>query len=207
MSTILSIGDICEVRAWVVNAEQAAVNSYFFEITAASSSSDTDQALSDAIDTIIAPKYKSALGSDSDYRGTQLYIVTRRPMPAYVSTTASAGFGTASGLTMGRQTSGLIAWRTAFAGPGFRGRTYFPFPTTGEDASGAIPSNGYLTILNGLSTALTGGNSFGVAGTAKLSIFHRTTRTPTTVTSGAPIAKWATQKRRGSYGRANVSPI
>lgn len=209
MPNVLNTSDICEARVWTTNQEQAAVNSFFFRIVGGGGVTDTDQALVTAIDSVIESAWKSAIGADSVYNGVQLYIVKPRPMPAFVKEISSAGPGTNLGLTMGRQTTGLISWRTALAGSANRGRTYFPFPTTTEDQSGAVPTNAYLTILDGIMLALIGPILFGSAATAILGVYHRATNVTTDIlaSSSSPVKKWATQKRRGSYGRPNVSPI
>ncbi len=108
---------------------------------------------------------------------------------------------------MGRQLCGMISWRTLFAGPANRGRTFFPFPCTDEDSVGGVPTIAYETILNNIATALAGPIAFGAGGMAVLGVYHRVSRTTSPIDDWTIQRKFATQKRRGSYGRANVSPI
>lgn len=113
------------------------------------------------------------------------------------------------------QVCGLLQWKTDYAGPANRGRTYFPFPTSGDDASGGIPSNTYLAALDLFAvqlldlTAITaGGDSLAISlvlkhGKNKAGV----TPPPTPITGHHAYPIFATMQKRGYFGRPNKSPI
>lgn len=91
-----------------------------------------------------------------------------------------------------------------------------PFPNSLQDTGTGIPTSGYIGVLSTIASDINtfiGGITLGVNITQVL--YHRNFphAEPPIPPSDTPItgfrvsAKWATQRRRGSFGRANVSPI
>jgi hypothetical protein len=220
MTAPLVVGGLYEVRAWLLQAEQAAVNTwhYFVLNQTGTAVNDTDMALT--LETDVAAKYKALLSTDTQFRGVQ--VTLKNPAagtspPATVFSNTLFGNGSAAEPDCPRQCAGLIHWSTPLGGPKNRGRTYFPFPTAGNLLTNGQPTAAYQTSLVAFATALLNRTTISNAGalgtaTVDLVIYHRPAKgtpmpTPTPVTGFIVPAKFATQKRRGSYGRPNGSPI
>jgi len=208
--SVLTNESIMQVRAWVVNAEQAAVNTWYYDISSVVGNPTSLEFLT-ALDTAIATAYKGLFGADCTYRGLQGRDIVQVPIYTDDVVTANSGVGTATGLTMPRQACGLTTWTTAFAGPKRRGRTYWPFPSVVDDAAGGVPSATYLTAMAGMATDLSnffGFSSGGNSANTNFSVYSRKAPAGTTsITGFVNRTKFATMKKRGSYGRANSSPI
>lgn len=209
--TALAVGDILQLRAWTTLGEQAAVNTFHYLVTAATGAATTDLDAATVFSSLVNSSYKTLTSADTRFNGVQCNIISRTPLPIGQADVIDAGPGTDSNPAMGRQLCGLISWRTLFAGPAFRGRTYFPFPVTDEDAAGGKPTNGYIIGLTSFAGAVRGMVSIlgALGGTAsvQLVIYHRATKTTTPIVASHVDAAFATMKKRGSFGRPNVSPI
>jgi len=216
MTIALQMGDQIQARIWFTQAEQAAVCTFTWSVLSVSGLSVSDNDAARVIDTAVATLFKSIMSTDSSYRGTQLTVISRTPRPVAQSYVTNQGPGVEAPPDLPRQTAGLISWQTAFAGRRFRGRTYTPFPATGNNQTDGIPTSSYQTVLGNIANALFNLNTIsnvGSTGSAlvQMILLHRAGKSPTpqpSPVSGYIIrAKWATQRRRGSYGRANGSPI
>jgi hypothetical protein len=208
----LNAGDIVQVRIWTTLAEQAAVNTIHYVISTVPTPGPTPLDLITALDTSIAPEIKALLPIDATYNGMQGRVINTPTLYLNDVDVTSAGPGTNANPAMGRQLCGLIRLATIFARPKYRGRLYWPFPCVDEDFTGGIPSVAYVTALNGILGNMFSLTTFGGGGgtaNCAMAIYHRATNDATRVVASGSFAerKWATQKRRGSFGRANVSPI
>ena len=116
---------------------------------------------------------------------------------------------------MSRQTAGLTSWYTDYAGPGRRGRTYFPFPANASDEGLGLPTDTYVTNMTNLAVSLLSFNTVsGVGGTVTLQFVLLSTKSLATpgihtasITGFQPRKRWATMRKRGSYGKSNVVPF
>jgi hypothetical protein len=208
--------DVLQFRTWVSQAEQGAVVTFYYGILSQSGTPTTDLDCANAIDAILAPKFKSILSTDASYRGTQAVIINRPVRPAPVISNLLTGAGSAAPPDLPRQTCGLISWRTPFSGRRYRGRMYVPFPPAVDNGTDGVPIAGYITVLSNIGTALMGLttiNNAAVTGSVGVSFVlnHGKGKTPipavTPITSFTAQNKWATQRKRGSYGKANVPPF
>jgi len=209
MATNLGLGDLLQMRIWSVQGEQAGVNTIYYRVgTVTGTVADSDAAID--FDTTINAAYKALLSTLAVYRGIVARVI-KTPLPISVFTIANAGAGTGGTTALPRQTSGLISWKTNFAGRGFRGRTYLPFPWGTAVANQEAPTAAYVTAINTLATAINGFTTAtsGGGGPAQLAQVLRVKApaSPIPINDFLESDKWATQKRRGSFGRANVSPI
>jgi len=216
MSNPLQPGAIVRTRHWSTHAEQSAVITFHWQCAQASGQPVTDFDFAKAIDTIVAPALKAILPTDVTYKGTQAQIISNIPLTLAVPYNTAAGPGLTTAPALPTQTCGLISWYTNNAGRAYRGRTYMPFPAPGEETTGSVPTTAYLTSLSNLAAALMNTTSVANAaanGTIAVAqiILHKQKKgvLPTgALVQGFIIRpKWATQRRRGSFGRANVSPI
>ena len=177
----------------------------------------TDSEIAAAYAASVAGPMKAAMSHKATYRG----ISVGRCFPLPVGVTTDDNTGTAAGTAavdmMATQVSGIITKRTSFGGRAFRGRMYVPFvPVDAADGSGK-PTGAYGILLAAVGVAAC--SSFIVVGaggntTMVPCLFHRKgyivgTPPPVGVNTITPVtnltlsSKFATQRRRGMYGRPN----
>lgn len=125
----------------------------------------------------------------------------------------STGVGFAGGLAgdvLPTQTAGLITKRTAVPGRRGRGRAYIPFPTESYNDANGLPTNAYMTPAGALAFSISQSVLVGTLIDGNYLdpvILHRDTGGTSDILATLARQKWATQRRRGSYGRPNVSPF
>ncbi len=219
MAEDLEVGDVVRVRVWTTTAEQAAVNTLYWQVEAIPFTPPSDVEIADDLDAMLGPLYIAVMGANSKYNGVQVYKMSTdlnfTPFQPAVVTT-SAGMGTATGVPLPRQSCGIISWNTRKVGQRYRGRTYLPFPAASMDAGNGTPSTGTVTNYNAIALACANYVTTGTTScSVKQQLYHHGLPKHVPPLPGTldeiqgwhiPV-KWATQKRRGSYGRANTSPI
>jgi hypothetical protein len=215
MANNIAVNDLILVKFWSTFGDQAAVNRYWFECTASTGTGGTDVDFATTLGTNMPSPIKNLIATPAVYNGLQVQIYRNGTPFVAVNSTAGTGGGTGGAQGMGRQLSGLIQIKTNFAGQQFRGRSYIPFPAAAEDQNSAIPTGAYIVLLNTyisvlFTTWIAGGG--GNTSSMQMVIKHGpdkdgVTPPPTFVTSMVPVLKWATQRRRGSFGRTNLSPV
>lgn len=210
MATVLVPGMVVRVSAWCVESGQAAVNTFFYFVVTVGGTPATDQDVIDVWGTNVAGTLRALINNLATYQGVQGQIVTPPPLRADVVSLVNAGAGTAGTPALPRQVSGLISWYTALAGRSQRGRTYVPFPAVADDFGDGTPTAAYKTRLDAYSTAVNGVTTISLGGrtaTVAQRIFHRATTLSDTIVTKLSRQQWATQRRRGAYGRPNSSPV
>lgn len=210
MATFLAVGDYLQFRMWSTQAEQASVSTFNYHVTSIGSGSPTDFSQLALFCASADSLYKAILQNNANYNGTECRILGRLLPPIAVADTAGAGAGTGGAVGLPRQSTGMTTWYSNFAGSANRGRTFWPFPPTTDDINNGVPSAAYLTDLENLAVALW--NQFTTAGLVIAPMVVLSRVNPAALQSSVidhweNRPKWATQKRRGSYGRANTSPI
>jgi hypothetical protein len=161
-------------------------------------------------DVVLSATLIALLNNTAAYWGVGAQRI--RPLPIGVEALwqGSAGPGTAGASPMPKQIAGIFSKITAFGGRAMRGRVYVPFPTDLDNSSPSdAPTVGYMTRLGAFAanvvatTAVTGG-----AGNASMVpvIYHRVSGNVDIIIGATARQKWATQRRRGDYGRPNDPP-
>lgn len=220
MATALDPGDLLRVRFWMKAGDQAAVNTIYYAVQTTSGGVTTDQNVADQLDAWFGPVYKPLLANTAEYRGVQVQIV-KTPLRAMVQAFAQAGVGTGGADGMPRQVASLIKFLTPNAGRQYRGRIYVPFPATAAGDGDGLPSAAYLVNLAQLSALMASIASIDNSLTAPTGfinvaqvIVHSVPKggvppppVPSVIINWQIAEVWATQRRRGSFGRPNVSPI
>ncbi len=205
----ISAGETIQLRVWTEAGEQAAVNTFYFKCQAVTGFV-SDIAITLQFDTAIAAVFKPLLQNVAVYRGTQGRIM-KTPPPVAVIADANPGPGTAGAVGLPRQTCGIYTKRTALAGRGYRGRMYLPFPAVDDDQGGGGPTLGYMAKLDNLTLALDAFTHVvdvpGSDATLVQVLWKGKAVSPVPIVANVPNQKWATQRRRGSYGKANVVPF
>jgi hypothetical protein len=149
------------------------------------------------------------------HTGTSLVAVhtvdMRTPSNPDVQSSSAAVPGTGAGVPMAPQTALVVTLRTAFAGPGFRGRIYIPGWSSGaQQANQTASAAAQTALLNWANSNLfTGLNTAGLVpalGHAARAAYTGETGTahPARAASTVPITallvrngNWDTQRRRG----------
>jgi len=207
---IVITNHIIEVKTYCLHLEQLGINSLHYRISGTTGGPVYDDEAAVACDLLINPLYLPLLNANAQWKGLTFQIVGGgTPQPYQVSATHS-NFGTVAGDLMSRQTCGIITKLTAGIGRANRGRVYFPFPGEADNQVTATPVAGYVTRLTNLANViLVPFNIAGASGgtiTMQPIIFHRLSGLSTDINGFRSNQKWATQRRRGSYGRPNTLP-
>lgn len=213
MPRVLAFGDIVQARLYCRVSEQVTVTTHNWLVDDFGPTS-TDRDAANTVDAALSTPLLNLLSGNATYLGTCCQIINRPPLGVHQCDTGGAGTGNAGAISLPRQTAGLISWNTGMAGPGGRGRTYMPFPAAADNETDGTPTASYLTRLNLYAQAvLLIGDFNGGGRIAGVSAVLLRRRSPPSTSLTVPLAgyelndKWATQKRRGSFGRPNSSPI
>lgn len=214
MSFDLNVGDKMEVRFYCFHdaSQQLGVNTVRFAIASATPGGPINSDdMADALDTQYAANFKACLDSSARYAGLSVQDFPLRQMvPSFNND--GAGAGTVAGNDAPTQASGLITLRTKYAGPSGRGRIYVPFPSVTSNDTTGVPTAAYKVLLDSLAGELVGPVSLVVgAGLVDVLVYPIICNAGGTgiekrVLTASGVLKWATQRRRGSYGRKNSLP-
>lgn len=202
-------GDIWLLRVACITDDQAAINTYYFVVSGVIGGTVLDSDAAAAFNTTLAPLYKAVLSEEAEYYGVSLGRVTPTPKTVPAVNTSSRGAGDVAGDMLPGQVSGIISFKTAFAGRKYQGRVFIPFPSETDNAA-HIPVAGYGTRLQALATAINTpqvATAGGSSATFTLFMFHRNDSSATKITTATAKRLWATQRRRGDYGQRNPPPF
>jgi len=205
-------GDVVRAVSYCTAGGQVSTNSrdwQLVQVTGGTVISSSD--FLTTYDNLTAVDFKSALSSDADYYGAQLYKRTPvgpAPRPDHIN--VSGGPGTYAAGLLPTQTCGLISLYTALLGRSGQGRMYVPFPSsTAVTATGGVAA-GYLTVLNTMAgfymnnlTIL----SAGATGLFRPCLYTPGGPAPRFIYSAIERTGWATQRKRGAYGKLNNLPF
>jgi len=220
MPNTLVANDLLRCRFWCVATDQAAVNTVYYKVLSATGDPTTDLNAADELDSFMGPFYKALMPSSVSYQGCTVQIVRTPPLTPIVGR-AEAGAGTLGTIAMPRQVTSLVSFKTAFSGRRYRGRVFLPFPPVGSAQTDGIMTAAYATLVAQWSAQLASISGFDNSLTTPTgSVFavqvipHFLKKgevgpelPPSQVTQVAPGELFATQRRRGSLGRTNSSPI
>jgi len=202
---------ILQVKTFCLHTDQIAINVLHYVANTALGGAVYDDETAVALDIAWQAVYLPLMGNTAQWKGVTVQIIAGTTPSPYQVSNAHSNFGTVAGDLMPRQTCGIITKYTAGIGRANRGRLYVAFPAEPDNAVTAVPVAGYITRLDNLGAVVLVNNTItgGSGGTIKLSpiIWHRATSTYTPVNGRRSNQRWATQRRRGSYGRPNVLPV
>lgn len=211
MPQALVNGAVIGVRQYSVLGAQTAIQSYYYQCVSAGINPATDADIAANLDTLAGAGLIPLMNSTAVYRGTTSQWLTPGALRAINIANANSGSGSGGIGELPAQTAGLVTWRTDFARPAFRGRTYFPFPAPGANSSLGVPTSAYITTLNAYAFALLNYTVAGAGGrssTVKMVLAHRLVALSfSDIIEGVARPGWATIRRRGFFGRPNSSPI
>jgi len=170
----------------------------------------TDQDFANQASMFYSTLIVTIMPNSCDYDGVEVSLPTRSPIPATVTSTLGHGAGASGTQVANTQAAALISLYSSLSGQRNRGRSYLPFLTaTFIDVTG-FPTSGFLTLLQIIAAAFAAFQGFTVGGasaTFNQVIYHRLTKLWTYVFNWVAQQKFATQRRRGNYGRNRTPPI
>lgn len=162
-------------------------------------------------------QWKAAISDSAVSIGAKLSQLSPgvKPLPGIVT---DGGACTGGAGALPQQVSGIIKSNTSVAGRAYRGRIYVPFPYAASVDTDFTPLAAYVVKIGNLAASwITGQNVTPTATTYQFIpvIWHRKAGK-----SGTPAANtfdpivgtigekmWATQRRRGDFGRLNQNAI
>jgi len=216
MAKQLSENDVVLCQALVFNppdSQIAVMNHYYVATTPTGSGAVTTQDVATGFDNLIFSLLRALLWNTADYRGVRARTVWPivNPMDAWVAETTNEGVGSAGAVGLPSQTCGLLRRVTEVLGKKGEGRLYLPFPSQTDNQTSGKPTTGYQSKVSDFATATVA--AWAVTGPPSKQfimvpcLFDRVAGPGPRLTSFLITADWATQRRRGAYGRANLSPI
>jgi len=162
-------------------------------------------------DPLFAAGYSSCLSLEASYYGSQLYKRTPvGPAPRPDQINVNPAVGTFGAGLLPTQTCGLISLYTATLGKTGQGRFYMPFPSPEAMTVPGGVSNPYYTVLNDfidlltLNVTITTG---GATGLFRPCLYVPGGPPPKMIYKGVPRLGWATQRKRGAFGKTNNLPF
>jgi hypothetical protein len=207
----MEIGDIVQVRIFCTLGIQTSVNVRHWRTTAKAGTGATLAQMLVMLETMgLSAAYKSLIVSDASYAGADAQII--HPVLGVVTQNqAGAGPGETVGDVLPPQTCGLISLYTALGGKANRGRLYIPFPCELDNIASAQPGAAYLAqadvLRSVVAVPLIAVGGAGNTNDMQPVILHRDTMLTTPVTHSVTRNLWATQRRRGYFGRPNAAPF
>lgn len=205
-----AVNDLITCKHVMYGVDQLGLNVRHFRVSAVAGPGVTAQNIADALATLYGPLYAPLIGNSTSYFGTIVQKILPLPQAAAVQSIVASVPGTGGVDLMARQVSGIISIRTLLAGRSRRGRAYIPFPTETMNANPGAPTGGYTANLLALSsqmeqdtTVVSGGDTC----TLRPVVWSRRLGIMTDVERCIPEAHWATQRRRGDFGRLNPNPF
>lgn len=206
------VGDFHEVKIFVLATDQLGINIRHFQVVAVGGTIPSNQEVADAYSDTLAPIYAALLPGGATFYG----VAYRRLLPGVPTTYFTSRLGTTAGTATGslqpRQASGLITLRTGLPGRAHRGRVFLPFVSSAFCTAAGHPTTAGVVLMGNVGDALRGPTTFtesvfSSSFTGKGRIWHRASMTQDDISTTVAQSRWATQKRRGDYGRVNALPF
>lgn len=209
MARNLTTGSIIRVAGYGFLNGQLSINRWHYVCQGPGVGVVSDLDFVNSFDTAVATAYKGVMSSAAQFLGWTAQVVFPLPIQVRQESIASAGPGTRGGTPMPTVVCGITEWLSVMAGRSGRGRTYWPFPANTDVSASAQPVGLYISALGTASTAILnfttvtgGGGSIPV----QLTLHSKTAFLPN-LTGFTVKNKFASQHRRGAYGKTNVSPL
>lgn len=173
----------------------------------------TDEGVVDKLSGVWGPRLKFFFTTDTQYMGAtlrRLFGVGAQPITRF--SVSGSGAGTEALPTLPLQTAGLLSFATDTGGKKYRGRCYIPFVARSYQTSSTSgdPSVAFQTQMETIGAAVVAGDTI-IVGGATISVEYGLHPVGDPVwskyTSYKYHDRWATQRRRGSFGKQNPFPF
>lgn len=212
----LAVGDVMQCVFWMQLGDQAGLNVRHWRVGALSTVGPNQMnRFSDAIAAGgFAASYKALLTNSASFVGFKV----RRLQPTLsleYSFTDGVGAGTAGNSPLPRQVTGFMRLRSMMPGRGLSGRIYVPFPDEADCQPNGKPEDAYMARLDALAANYIQQLNFGTGGVFYPVIYKRPQLhldppvgySMNDVRSVLTVQAFATQRRRGTFGRTNPAPV
>lgn len=189
---------------------QVGMNILHYICTSITGAGATQAKARDDMDGTLSAVLKPCLNANALYFGLSWQLIFPAPRLQTITTVANQGAGTGGSNTLPTQVAGLISKLTGMSGPGYHGRSYIPFPGTGDDDDPAVPSDAYFTALTALAAQMAAPITVGSTGAQAVmtpGLYAAGSNRFVVLTSAYGSNAWATQRRRGAFGRINSNPF
>lgn len=211
MAVFIADQDIWRTTLVVTHTDQTSITDLHYRAGNIVTGGITDAEWLTIFNGVVIPLLLPVLCNSANYIGTYCQRLFPLPILPRAIDKSAAAVGTAGATPLPPQTAGLTTWYTAKAGRAQIGRTYWPFPatamstTTGQPAGGTVTN--YIALAAGVRAGVTPAVGFSGSCDMLLSILHRNTSLTDQIQTSLSHQSWATQKRRGAFGKPNTSPI
>jgi len=202
----VAVGELYRCVLYTRADDQLGLMVRHFRIAGINAGVPTELGICNQQELLLAGLVKPLMAGTAEWRGLTIQKISPLPSRVEVFSNAALGGGTAGAVLMPRQVSGLVKLGSENAGRANRGRLYIPFPATTDDTVDGHPSAGYQVNAAALADALIGSKLAGPVGNTANIIWvvrHAPAFTTTDLTTRVVRERWATQKRRGDFGRPN----
>lgn len=203
----MAAGDIIQMLCVSAMGDQIGLNVRHWVVQSQTGAGALLSEMATVFNSTFRPLYLPLLNQSANFLGCTAQKIHPAPQSLVAASSAAPEAGTDLADPQAKQVSGLIRLGTLFAGRSQRGRVYVPFPS--EDANNGVtagPSTGYVTNLQALGDELI--TQLVVVGTVASStldpiLLHRPLNDFDVLVSAVARTRWATQRRRGDFGRQN----
>ena len=213
----MAIGGKYELTVCCYTASQISLNRTFWMWSGTTGTGPTNAQIAAAFDTHFAATYKGWMSQEALYRGISIRRVATPTEAPFVSV-ANEGVGTVAGSVLPTQVTGVLSFKTFFAGAHYRGRVYPGFPPTSfQNVLGGMTNAGAvaLALISAQYAATVSAGAGGNTASFTLqvrSVVNNVPPLPPTITYNAVQEvltrnRFATQRRRGQFGRPNTLPF
>jgi len=208
----LAVNDVLEIRLVSSVQSQVAINILHARVTGITAGSASEMEAAQRADVLIAPAMKGVMSSTATWRGIGLKKIRPLPVGNEATNVGLTGAGTNIGDMLPKQTSGLISLYSTQTGRNGRGRVYIPFPAEGSNEANSTPAAAYNVSLETICTLLLAGFTVtglmpGGTATVQFGVFSKALNAFAALTAAICKDAWATQRRRGDFGRPNALPF
>lgn len=208
-----TLDDIIEERVLCQLAPQVSYNILHAKITAQVGAGATETEVVDDASVRWAAIYKPCLSNVAAYYGADCKRIQPGPAGFTFTSKSGNGFGTVIGDVLPKQTTGLVTLVSTLPGRSGRGRIYIPFPSEFSNEVNGTPSAAYMAALEAFCTLWETGRTIvslvnpGATTTVRYGVFSQLLQLFSVAANAICKDVWATQRRRGDYGNANVPPF
>lgn len=208
----LQVEDIVQFTTYCRQNEQLGINVFHYRVSNVPAPNVfTLGHLMDWISNVgIDTQLTAMISSSARFEGFGAQVIFPVKSIAYFDNTG-AGPGARAFDALPRQAAGFFRKRADVPGRRKSGRVYIPFPCEDDNLPDGTPSGDYRGLVTGLAIKMVSQPVVTLAGQdyrAVPIIYHRAApvNSPTWSNYFVP-AKWASQRRRGSFGRADTLPF
>lgn len=204
--------DIVEIKFMMYQGDQLGLNILHYRGLVTAGNAPTEVDLGALLNQQAAPLYANCMVDTAAYIGCSVQAIWPNLQAPFLIKQSPPTQGATAGDALPRQTSGIITKKTNQAGRKGRGRVYVPFPGEADSGVDARPSLAYMTALNVLAAKILQPWDV-VHGIGTFQLRPLVQGLPPSQNPALPVVswvarrRWATQRRRGDFGRPNSNPF